>query len=70
MCGSFLIIIRVRCYRVSNTNTYIPDDVCIVNNIFLNSYTLYECTYLCITCSVTAHPDDGQARSKHAGVTN
>jgi hypothetical protein len=28
-------------------------------------YTLDECTYRCITYSVTAHPDDGQARPKH-----
>ena len=26
--------------------------------------------YHCITYSVTAHPDDGQARPKHVGATN
>ena len=41
-----------------------------MENIFMNNYTLYECTYNCITYSVTAHPDDGQARSKHVGATN
>ena len=48
----------------------IPHDVWIVDNIFINSYTLYECTHRCITYSVTAHPDDGQARPKHVAATN
>jgi hypothetical protein len=48
----------------------IPHDVWIVDNILLNNYTLDECTYHCITYSVTAHPDDGQARPKHVGATN
>jgi hypothetical protein len=39
----------------------ITHDVWIVENIFINSYTLDECTHHCITYSVTAHPDDGQA---------
>jgi hypothetical protein len=47
----------------------IPHDVWIVENIFINNYTLYECTYR-IIYSVTAHPDDGQARPKHVGATN
>ena len=38
--------------------------------IFINNYTLNECTHHCITYSVTAHPDDGQAQSKHVGATN
>jgi hypothetical protein len=29
-----------------------------------------ECTHRCITHSVTAHPDDGQAQPKHVGATN
>jgi hypothetical protein len=41
-----------------------------VENIFINSYTLDECTYPCITYSVTAHPEDGQAQPKHVGATN
>jgi hypothetical protein len=45
----------------------IPQDIWIVENI--NNYTLDECTY-CITYYVTAHPDYGQARSKHAGAKN
>ena len=48
----------------------IPEDVWIVENIFINNYTLHECTYYCITYSVTAHPDDGQKRSKPVGVTS
>jgi hypothetical protein len=48
----------------------IPHDVWIVDNIFINNYTLYECTHGCITYSVTAQPDDGQARPKHVGATN
>jgi hypothetical protein len=76
---SCLTIIRVRCYRVSNTTTcafvqgiivykYIlhnPDIVWyvwVVENIFINNYTLYECTHRYY--SVTAHPDDGQTRPK------
>jgi hypothetical protein len=47
----------------------LPHDVWIVENIFINNYTLDECTDHCITYSVTAHPDDGQARPKHDGVT-
>jgi hypothetical protein len=39
----------------------IPQDVWIVENIFVNNYTLDECTHLCITYSATAHPKDGQA---------
>ena len=39
----------------------IPHDVWIVENIFMNNYTLDECTHRCIMYSVTAHPDDGQA---------
>ena len=45
-----------------------PHDVWIVKNI--NNYTLYECTYQCITYSVSAHPDDAQARPKHVGAKN
>jgi hypothetical protein len=41
-----------------------------VENIFINSYTLHECTHRCITFSVTAHPDDGQARPKYVGATD
>ena len=48
----------------------IPHDVWIVKNIFINNYTLDECTYRCITYSVTAHIDDGQTRLKHVGATN
>jgi hypothetical protein len=48
----------------------ISHNVWIVYNIFINNYTLDECTHHCITYSVTAHPDDGQARPKHAGATN
>ena len=48
----------------------IPHDVWIVDNIFKNKYTLDECTHLCITYYVTAHPDDGQALPKHVGATN
>jgi hypothetical protein len=48
----------------------IPHDIWIVENIFVNNYTLYECTCHCITHSVTAHPDDGQARPNHVGATN
>jgi hypothetical protein len=35
----------------------------ILDDIFINNYTLDECTYRCITYSVTARP-------KHVGVTN
>ena len=45
-----------------------PHDVWIVENIFINNYTLDECTYRCITYSVTAHPEDGQAWPKQVGV--
>jgi hypothetical protein len=48
----------------------IPYDVWIVENVFLNNYTLNECTHRCINYSVTAHSDDGQARPKHVGATN
>jgi hypothetical protein len=48
----------------------IPQDIWIVYNKFINNYTLDECTHHCITHSVTAHPEDGQARSKYVGVTN
>jgi hypothetical protein len=48
----------------------VPHGVWIVENIFINNFTLYECTHHCITYSVTAHPDDGQARPKHVGATN
>ena len=48
----------------------IPHDIWIVDNIFINNYTLDECTYHCITYSLTAHPDDDQARPKHIGATN
>jgi hypothetical protein len=48
----------------------IPHDVWIVENIFRNNYTLDECTHHYITYSVTAHPDDGKKRPKHAGATN
>jgi hypothetical protein len=48
----------------------IPHDVWILENIFINNYTLDECTYHCITYSVTAHPDDDQARPKHVGATD
>jgi hypothetical protein len=53
-----------------NLISNIPHDVCIVKNTFTNNYTLDECTYRCITYSVTAHPDDDQARPKHVGATN
>jgi hypothetical protein len=36
-----------------------------VDNLFINNYTLDECTYHCVTYSVTAHRDDGRARPKH-----
>jgi hypothetical protein len=42
----------------------------IVDNIFINNYTLDECTYFCITYYITAHPDDGQTRPKYVGATN
>ena len=48
----------------------IPHDVWIWDNIFMNNYTLDECTHRCITYCVTAHPDDGQTRPKHVGATN
>jgi hypothetical protein len=48
----------------------IPHYVWIVDNIFINSYTLDECTRRRITYSVTAHPEDGQARPKQVGTTN
>ena len=48
----------------------IPHYVWVVYNILINNYTLDECTYRCITYSVTAHPDDGQARPNHVGATN
>jgi hypothetical protein len=38
----------------------VPHDAWIVHNIFIKNYTLDECTYHCVTYSVTAHPDDGQ----------
>jgi hypothetical protein len=41
-----------------------------MENIFVNIYTLDECTYRRITYSVTAHPDDGQKRQKRVGATN
>ena len=41
-----------------------------MDNIFINNYTFYECTRHCITYSVTARPDDGQARPKHVGATD
>jgi hypothetical protein len=47
-----------------------PQDIWIVENILINNYTLDECIYRCITHSVTAHPDDGQALPKHVGATN
>jgi hypothetical protein len=50
--------------------TNIPHDVWIVDNIFMNSYTLDECTYHCITYFVTAHPDDGQTWPEHIGAKN
>ena len=34
----------------------------------MNNYTLYESTHRYY--SVTAHPDDGQARPKRVGATN
>jgi hypothetical protein len=49
---------------------HIPRDVWIVENIFINNCTLDECTHRCITYSVTAHPDHGQAWPKHVGATN
>jgi hypothetical protein len=49
---------------------HIPHDVWIVENIFINNYTLDECTYHIIIYSVTMHLDDGQAQPKHAGATN
>jgi hypothetical protein len=48
----------------------ISHDVWIVENIFINNYILKECTYHCITYSVTAHPDDGEERPKHVGATH
>jgi hypothetical protein len=48
----------------------IPQEVWIVDNIFMNNYALYECTHRCTTYSVTAHPEDGQARPKYVGATN
>jgi hypothetical protein len=42
----------------------------IVDNIFINNYTLDECTHRCSTYSVTSHPDDGQARPKYVGATD
>jgi hypothetical protein len=48
----------------------IPHDMWIVDNIFINIYTLDECTHGCITYFVTAHPEDGQARPKHVGATD
>jgi hypothetical protein len=44
--------------------------ICSTLCIFINNYILDECTHHCITYSVTAHPDDGQARLKHVGATN
>ena len=35
----------------------------------MNNYILDACTQ-CITYSVTAHPEDGQARPKHVAATN
>jgi NDP-sugar pyrophosphorylase family protein len=55
-------------YILHNTN--IPHDVWIVENIFMNNYTLDPCTHHCITCSVTAHSDNSQARPKHVDATN
>ena len=48
----------------------IPHDVWIVDNIYINNYTLDEWTDHCITYSVTAHPEDGEALPKHVGATN
>ena len=48
----------------------IPHDVWLVENVFINSYTLYEFTHHCIAYSVTTHPVDGQAQPKHIGATN
>jgi hypothetical protein len=42
----------------------IPHDVCIVDNIFMNNYTLDESTDAFIIYTATAHPDDGQSRPK------
>jgi hypothetical protein len=47
-----------------------PHDVWIVENIFINNYTLEECTYLCITYSVIAQADDGQTWLKYVEATN
>jgi hypothetical protein len=48
----------------------IPHDMWTVENIFINNYILDECAHHCIIYSVTAHPDDGQARPKYVGATN
>ena len=48
----------------------IPHGVWIVDNIFINNYSLDECTHNCITYSATAHPEEGQARPKYVGATN
>jgi hypothetical protein len=45
-------------------------NVWIVENIFINNYTLNEYTHHCITYCVTTHPDGGQAQPKHVGATN
>jgi hypothetical protein len=52
------------------TDINIPHDVWTAENIFMNNYNLDECTYRCITYSVTAHTDDGQTRPKHIGATD
>jgi hypothetical protein len=54
--------------RVGTLSINIPHDIWIVENIFIKSYTLDECTYGCMTYSVTAHPDDDQAQQKHVGA--
>jgi hypothetical protein len=48
----------------------IPNDVWVVENKYINNYTLHESTHICITYSVTAHPEDGQTRPKHADARN
>ena len=45
-------------------------DVWIMGNIFINNYILDKCTQHCITYSVTAYSEDGQAQPKHVGATN
>ena len=56
--------------RVGTLIINIPHDIWIVDNMFINNYNLDECIYHCVTYSLTAHPEDGQAQPKHVGATN